>query len=171
MDMHYPRLTSLDFLEVCLPATAAFYRYWDSKRQGRAMPARSDLDPIEMRPWLPGIILVDVLRNPYRLVYRLVGTRSVDIRSSEVTGRTVQEGGHGSKLAHVMENYRLAIDERTLVYDWDGTASRDGGEISTEVLMLPLSSDGASVDRVISYIDDRPLFTPTYSASGVKKIT
>lgn len=162
MDVRYPRLTSLDFLKVCLPATAEFYRYWDSKRQGRAMPARSDLDPIEMRRWLPGIILVDVLLDPYRLVYRVVGTRSVDIRSSEVTGRTVQEGRHGSKLPHVMENYRLAIEERKLVYDWDGTANRDGDEISTEVLMLPLSSDGITVDQVISYIDDRPLFAGTY---------
>ena len=165
--MQYSRLTSLDFLEVCLPATADFYRYWDSKRQGRAMPARSDLDPIEMRRWLPGIILVDVLQDPYRLVYRLVGTRSVDIRSSEVTGRTVQEGQHGSKLPHVMENYRLVIEERKLVYDWDGTANRSGDEIATEVLMLPLSSDGTTVDRVISYIDDRPLVALTYPP-GIK---
>jgi hypothetical protein len=156
MDPQYPRLTSLDFLEVCLPTTAAFYHYWDSKRQGRAMPARADLDPTEMRHWLPGIILVDVQRDPFRLTYRVVGTRSVSIRSAEVTGKPVEEGMHGEKLVHVMENYRLVIEERKLVYDWDGTANRDGYTLSTEVLMLPLSSRGDLVDRVISYIEDRP---------------
>lgn len=157
MDLRYPRLTSLDFLDVCLPATADFYRYWESKRRGRKMPARSDLDPLEMRLWLPGIILVEVERNPFRLVYRVVGTRSVDLRSSEVTGRAVEEGKHGIKLPHVLENYRLVIEERKLVYDWDGTAGRSGDDIATEVLMLPLSSDDSTVDRVISYIDERPM--------------
>lgn len=157
MDLVYPRLTTLDFLDKCLPTTAGFYRYWDSKRQGREMPARSDLDPIEMRLWLPGVILVDVVRFPDQLIYRLVGTRSVDIRASEVTGKPVQQGHHGSKLPHVMENYRLVIEEKKLVYDWDGTTTRDGYEVWTEVLMLPLSNDGAGVDRVISYIDERPL--------------
>lgn len=154
MDAPYPRLTTLDFLEKCLPTTAAFYRYWDSKRQGREMPARSDLDPIEMRPWLPGVILVDVVQFPDQLIYRVVGTRSVTIRASEVTGRPVQQGQHGSKLPHVIENYRLVIEEKKLVYDWDGTSSRDGSELWTEVLMLPLSSDGQAVNQVISYIEE-----------------
>jgi hypothetical protein len=156
MNFSYPRLTTLDFLKVCLPATAAFYRYWDSKRQGREMPARSDLDPIEMRTWLPGIILVDVLSYPDQMIYRLVGTHSVDIRGSEVTGLRVQDGNHGSKLPHVMENYRLVIEEKKLVYDWDGTSIRGDYDIATEVLLLPLSSNGRAVDRVISYIADRP---------------
>ncbi len=153
----YARITSLDFLDICLPETAAFYRYWDSKRQGRVMPSRADLDPLEMRPWLPGIILVDVLRNPYRLIYRVVGTRSVNIRDAEVTGRRVEDGRHGDKLNHVLENYRLVVEEQTLVYDCDGTLNRDAHPISTEVLLLPLSSDGKTVDQVISFIENVPL--------------
>lgn len=152
----YSRITSLDFLEVCLPETAAFYRYWDAKRQGRAMPSKSDLDPLEMKSWLPGIILVDVLRNPYRLIYRVVGTRSVEMRNSEVTGKPIEQGAHGNKLPHVLENYRLVVENQTLVYDWDGTATQDGLTLATEVLMLPLSSDGATVDRVISFIENLP---------------
>jgi hypothetical protein len=152
----YARITTLDFLEVCLPETAAFYRYWDSKRRGRAMPARSDLDPMEMRRWLPGVILVDVLENPKRLIYRVVGTRSVDMRDSEVTGQPVEQGRHGDKLPHVLENYRLVVEEKKLVYDWDGTKSRHDSTLATEVLMLPLSSDGETVDQVISFIENLP---------------
>ena len=155
--MPYPRLTTPDFLDRCLPSTAGFYRYWDSKRRGRRLPSRGDLDPLEMRPWLPGIILVDVVRFPDQLIYRVVGTRSVAMRHSEVTGRPVQEGHHGAKLPHVLENYRLVIEEQKLVYDWDGTVSGEGFDVWTEVLLLPLSADGKSVDRVISYIEESPL--------------
>jgi hypothetical protein len=148
---NYPRKTSLDFLEHCLPRVASFYRYWDNKRQGRKMPSRADLDPIEMKPWLPGITLIDVFHNPRRLVYRLVGTKLIELRGRDVTGMTVEEGFIGASLEDVLENYRLAIEEKTLVYDWDPLPTPDGWLREPEGLLLPLSSDGETVDKVIIY--------------------
>ena len=100
----YPRSTGLDFLNRCRPATASFYRYWNAKRGTRAMPARADLDPIEMKPWLPGVALIEVkplptAHFPYTLRYRLIGTRPTDLRGREVTGLTVEEGFFGASLA------------------------------------------------------------------------
>ncbi len=153
----YPRYTTLEFLTHCSPRVAAFYHYWDGKRRGRGMPSRADLDPLEMKEWLPGIIMVDVFNNPRRLVYRLVGTRSVELRQSDVTGKAVEDGFHGPTLAEVLENYRLVVDERKLVYDYDGTASRSGLMKDSETLMLPLSSDGRDVDIVIVYLETEPV--------------
>ncbi len=152
----YPRITDLDFLTRCSRRVTSFYQYWDGKRQGREMPARADIDPLEMREWLPGIILVDVFHNPRRLVYRLVGSRSVELRQADVTGKCVEDGYHGPTLEGVMENYRLVVDERKLVYDYDGTASRSGLMKTSETLMLPLSSDGALIDMVIVYLETEP---------------
>jgi hypothetical protein len=45
----YRRSTSLEFLDRCPAPVAAFYRYWDSKRAGRAMPSRADLDLADMK--------------------------------------------------------------------------------------------------------------------------
>ena len=36
------------------------YRYWDSKRQGRRMPSRADMDPVEIPEYLSNVIPVDV---------------------------------------------------------------------------------------------------------------
>ena len=36
------------------------YRYWDSKRQGRCMPSRADMDPVEIPEYLSNVIPVDV---------------------------------------------------------------------------------------------------------------
>lgn len=151
--MTYPRITSLDFLQRCSPNTAAFYRYWESKRRGRMMPARADLDPVEMKNWLPGIILVSVLYDPFRLIYRLVGERPVQLRDQNPTGLTIEEGYHGSSLAEVLENYRLVVEEKTLVYDWEHYPSRSGYLQESETLLLPLSSDGEIVDMVILYLE------------------
>ena len=152
----YPRTTALDFLRRCRPATAAFYSYWDGKRRGRAMPARADIDPLEMKEWLSGTALIDVKRDRtrpdrYELRYRLIGTRPTRLRGQEVTGMRVEIGYFGADLAAALENYRLVIEEKTLVYDWDRTPSADGFAREVETLLLPLSSDGHTVDMVLVY--------------------
>lgn len=152
----YPRLTDLSFLARCHVRTAGFHRYWQSKRRGDLLPARADLDPLEMKEWLPGVVLVDVTRDvgrqpPYRLTYRLIGTRATELREREGTGKTVEEGYFGNSLAEVLENYRLVIEERKIVYDGDRTLSQNGARLEAETLLLPLASDGVTVDMVICY--------------------
>ncbi len=153
----YPRTTTLDFMKRCRPATAAFYDYWDEKRRGRAMPARSDIDPLEMKRWLPGTALVNVTHNPpgastpYELRYRLIGTMPTKLRGQDVTGMKVEIGYFGASLEAALENYRLVIEEKTLVYDWDRTRSSDGFAREAETLLLPLSADGETVDMVLVY--------------------
>src|SRR3546814_17338771 len=89
----YRRTTSLGFLETCHPRIAEMYRYWDKKRGNRAMPSRGDIDPSEIKSFLPGIIIVDVLpTEPAAFVYRLVGTRAVDPRGFEPHGLPVGPG-------------------------------------------------------------------------------
>ena len=152
----YPRTTALDFLERCRPSTAAFYRYWDGKRRGRHMPSRADIDPLEMKSWLAGTALIDVKRDPaaperYELRYRLIGTQPTKLRGRDVTGMLVTIGFFGANLDAALENYRLVIEEKTLVYDWDRTPSADGFAREGETLLLPLSADGETVDMVLVY--------------------
>jgi hypothetical protein len=152
----YPRTTSLDFLARCRESTAAFYRYWDEKRRGRLMPARADIEPLEMKSWLAGTALIDVTRDPaapngFALRYRLIGSRPTMLRATDVTGRRVETGYFGASLEAALENYRLVIEEKTLVYDWDNTPSSDGFAREAETLLLPLSADGESVDMVLVY--------------------
>lgn len=157
LSKHYRRTNGIAFLEICSPAVADFYRYWDGKRKGRAMPARADLDPIEMKPWLPGIVLVDIHSYPDYMVYRLVGSHSVEMRGRDVTGSTVQEGFHGPSLDEVLENYRIVVTEQKPVYDVEGLYSANGNLKDSESLLLPLSSDGIRVDKVIVYIVISPV--------------
>jgi hypothetical protein len=72
------------------PRLQALYDYWDGKRGGRAMPARPDLDPLEMRDWLGHLVLIDVTaEGGFR--YRLYGTKLVDSFGIDMTGRSVDD--------------------------------------------------------------------------------
>jgi hypothetical protein len=157
----YQRLTSTQFLKVCSIRTAALYRYWDARKRGRKLPRRADIDPAEMKPWLPGLVLVDVGPEPQRqIVYRVVGTAVCTHRGYDPTGRPVQEGLYGNVRSEVLENYRIAIDEQSIVFDYNPTSSRSGHAREVGTLFLPLSSDGASVDKILIYQDIEPVALP-----------
>ena len=43
------------------PKIGAIYAFWKAKAGRRAMPFRSEIDPLEMKPWLGRIVLIDVI--------------------------------------------------------------------------------------------------------------
>jgi hypothetical protein len=153
----YPRTTDVaEIRRRCRPATWAFYAYWDAKRSRadgsrRRMPARADLDPVEMRPWLAHLQLIDVFHNPRRLIYRLVGETDVAFRGYNPTGRSVEEGMIGQSLAETLRNYALVVDHQLPVFDWAEYVSRSGYLRSQEGLLLPLSDDDQVVNMVVTF--------------------
>src|SRR5258708_6705187 len=65
--------------------------YWTEKRGLRRMPARGDVDPLELKAVLPHILLIDVARTPLDFRFRLAGTRTYHIFGVDLTGRSVRE--------------------------------------------------------------------------------
>ena len=78
-------------LAQCAAKLQSFYDYWDQRRGDRAMPARGDIGPTEMRPYLGMVMLVDVVPDKRRFVYRLVGTKEVEGRGKDPTGLPVAD--------------------------------------------------------------------------------
>lgn len=134
--------------------------YWQSKRQGRAMPSRADIEPAEIKTFLPLSILVDVTydeRGEPDFTYRLVGTREVEIRGNDPTGRRVAEAYHGPSVENVIGCYRLVVDNRVPFLD-DEYFVRDGDNFADEAnLFLPLSNDGERVNMVMVFTAYRRL--------------
>ena len=127
------RIATLEFLEVCSPAVAEVFHYWDRVRAGRTLPLRSDIDPNEIRRHLPGIMLVEVKRDPLDFVYRLVGTREVAARGNDPTGMRVAENWHGSSAQDVLVNYERVVASRSFLYDFDRFVRPGGRRVQDEV--------------------------------------
>ncbi len=125
--------------------------YWESKRQGRAMPARADIDPLDFHELLPNIILLDVEGERFRV--RVVGTGVVARFGDDYTGRYLDELDFGDQrdaiLAHYGECRRTAAPHvsRTLFTSVRGVSTR------MERLILPLSVDGATVDMMLACLE------------------
>ena len=132
------------------PENAAFlefYEYWQRKGAGRAMPARADIEPLEIPRLLPNVFLMDVVAgSPQRFRFRLVGTRIAELEG-EMTNRFLDElvpRAAGTAMArHYEETAAGRISVRRETLHW-----REREYINYDVLLLPLSSDGETVDML-----------------------
>jgi hypothetical protein len=83
--------TKLDLDAIPGEPMRRLYRYWQSKCDAHAMPARADIDPVDF-PWALGnVCLIELEREPPRLRYRLVGTRLLRPADADLTGRFVDD--------------------------------------------------------------------------------
>lgn len=145
-----PAMTVPDWLAHMPADVQALYRYWDGKRGARRMPARADLDPLDLVPYLPSILLVDVVPDERLYVYRLVGTREVQVRGNDPTGRAVTEHAFDDR-DRALANYHHVVLSRAPHVDATPTLSRDRRLLDMEKIFLPLSDDDEDVDKVLVY--------------------
>jgi len=154
----FPRDTTLGFLEYCHPRIVEFYQYWNSKRHGRLMPSRGDIAPEEIKSFLPGIMIVDVISaSPIHLVYRLIGTREATVRGYDPTGKSVEEHYDGQCWEDTRDNYSLVINNKAPVYDGEYNTDPNRQWRETGTIFLPLSEDDKTVNKILVYTEYKAL--------------
>jgi hypothetical protein len=134
--------------ELSDPDLIQFYDYWASLCGGRPMPARKDIDPLQMpRGCLPNLMLIEVCQKPRRYRYRLVGTHVVGASGDDRTGRFFDEVGFFRIHQVVIQQYNHVVDTGQPLYSLEPfTNLSTGSNYEVDRLMLPLSSDGQRVD-------------------------
>ncbi len=125
------------------PLVHELYGYWDAKREGRAMPRKSDIDPSEIKPLLPYVLLGEFKEDPVRLRYRLVGTEVVSVYGVDFTGRWLDELDFGDQVDHGWPaQYRAVFDSRRPLYGSARLHATSGMEMLYEFGLFPLGEDG-----------------------------
>jgi hypothetical protein len=70
----------------------ALFNYWEKKRGTRRMPARRDIDPIEMdRRVLPHLMLCELSAHGNLIRFRLVGTSLAKRLGFDPTGQCLAD--------------------------------------------------------------------------------
>jgi hypothetical protein len=146
-----------DWQANCHPAILKMLAFWAGKRQGRTMPRRSDIDPAELVGMLPNIILVDVVDDARRFVYRLVGTGEVQVRGHDPTGKSVREGYFAATPELAEANYEKVRNSRAPFYEEDKFQVVDR-YVSEANLFLPLSDDNETVNKILVFSINRDLY-------------
>jgi hypothetical protein len=145
-----------DWQANCHPDILKMFTYWEGKLRGRSMPRRSDIDPAELVGLLPNIMLVDVVDDDRRFVYRLVGTGEVQLRGNDPTGKSVRDGYFAATPDAAEERYLKVCNSRAPYYEVDNFQVLDR-YVCEANLFLPLSEDGATVNMVMVFSINRDL--------------
>ena len=125
------------------------YDYWLCKKGDRLMPSRQDIEPGEIAPLLPHLIMLDVHGDPGNSQYkvRLTGTHVDMATGQRLTGKWAHEFPNSAGLSRrfnwLVENQRPYYAEDRLMF-----VSKDFKNYSC--LVCPLSSDGLKVDKILA---------------------
>ena len=142
------------------PVQHSLYLYWLGKRGDRAMPARADLDPVEMpRSALKDMGLIDVVEQGRDFRYRLVGTNNVSRMGVDITGRHASAVYDGDYRDFLLAIYRQAVERRTCILSTGEFGITGRSSLRTTRLLMPLSADGDAVD-VIAYHNSSSISAP-----------
>jgi hypothetical protein len=122
--------------------------YWEGKRVGGRLPRPADIDPTEIPRLIATIVIVDLEFNPFRVRYRLAGTRQVHILGNELTGRYVDEM-NWEEGPFVHRIFAHAHETRAPVFGFYYWGFRENTPGASEFGLFPLSEDGETVNRVL----------------------
>jgi hypothetical protein len=129
--------------------------YWFEKRGGRLAPTRADIDPVDIAPILPRVMLVDVSTDPVDFRFRLAGTGLFKIHGAELTNKRALDLEPAAYGALIHRLYCDALERRApmvhrLLIECETRRS------AYLRIVLPLSEDGATINRLLtveSYAD------------------
>ena len=132
-----------------------FFGYWDGRRGQRMMPARSDIDPVEI-PWMLGYVTLHDARPGQNFRFIIDGTRTAEMFGIDMTGRTVDEYPIPDIREMIRRTLATVVEtRRPLRSDLDYGVKHQCWRY--ERLILPLGADGANVDMLMSAVDVAPM--------------
>jgi hypothetical protein len=133
------------------PLVRQFHEFWLSRCRDGRLPAKADLDPIEMRAFLRNVVLTEVHYDPVDFEYRIIGDELI-AQFGNLTHRRVRD----ATLANVSTaygNYCAVVESRRPQF-LEGnalTAFRQDRPTPISRVHCPLAS-GDRVDHIISCI-------------------
>jgi hypothetical protein len=130
------------------PRLLSLFQLWQSKRNGRLAPTRSDMRAEDLQPWLGNIILLDVIDGGKDFRYRLFGSVIAREAGFDMTGKMLSDYPIKSRAPFLFEVHRELVRRAC------PAISEHNPDVPNvrrrRRLLLPFSSDGKSVDMTLS---------------------
>ncbi len=124
------------------------FAYWQRLRGTRRMPSRTDIDPLDIPQLLPYVMLIDVLHEPLDFRFRLLGSGHDAIVACNYKGLRFSELTHLARGNPVWDEYERVAREGAPLRSFVPYVGSDNYVRRIEHCLMPLSSDGATVDMI-----------------------
>ncbi len=138
---------------------ARIYAHWLLARGAKKMPCRHefqpDVIPFDLSRELPQIYIAEIRGSGDALDFRfsLMGTLLADRLKQDATGKLLSQMKLGGFEEEWRRSLAFALETKMPVVSESQIVSASGMRIDLEHLAVPLSEDGAHVDRILGSID------------------
>ena len=130
----------------------AMHAWWLAHCAPDGIPDRRDLDPAALKSLLPNLFIAEIEAKPFRVRYRLVGTKAVQVIGFDITGRYLDELVVEPAVPW-LDYYRIAYDSREPLLGSVVAPVRSGGTFTYEFGLFPLTQGGSGVAQVAAVED------------------
>jgi hypothetical protein len=130
------------------------FRYWRLKRNGDAIPARCEFDPLLEIPGLVRFMMLkDVQWEPLDFRYRLVGTGLLNHLTTDWTGKFMSEVEYQRPPSTIWDYHRQVAESGQPLFIKPNYVGPHKDYLFIESVMLPLAKDHRKVDMIMIFID------------------
>jgi hypothetical protein len=135
------------------PMVRALHAWWLAHRGPSGIADRRDLDPAGLRSVLPNIFISDVEPEPFRVRYRLVGTKAVRTIGFDITGRYLDELLTKEPEVPWIDYYKTVYHKRAPLLGSVVVSAKSGGTFTYEFGLFPLTQGGQNVAQIAAIED------------------
>ena len=132
---------------------ALVLKHWLSLRKGSRLSASVDIDPSAIKSALPHVMISGISYDPFRVLYRLVGTEIVRWARFDFTNRYADELIFQDDGRDWSDYCRAVVEARRPAFGVTDWAEPDGPPYWAEFLICPLSDNGETINRCVAVED------------------
>jgi hypothetical protein len=132
--------------ELATPALNDLLDFWLARCDGEKLPASARISPVDLRPWTRNIVVFEVVGEK-DFVYTYYGEALAEAYGHSRLGATL-DALPDEQRAILLREY-AEVQRAGQPVSRTHTADFGSGERTWERLVLPLSSDGETVDKLI----------------------
>lgn len=135
---------------------AGLARYWFGCRTDGGIPARTAIDPAELKPMLPNILMFGLERTDNILTavrIRLMGTGLVRVYGRDWTGLTTSQFDREDQVADHLTRMQTISERGQPLYWRHGSLARGCEDLVAEHIFCPLTDAAGEVSSIISLLD------------------
>lgn len=132
--------------------TRRIHCWWMAHRRGD-VPDRTDFDPAEFKDLLPYILISDVEPSPFRIRYRLVGTRAAEATGFNITGRYLDELMPTEPEAPWLDLYEQSFHQRQPLVGTCTCTVTNGDLFTYEYGLFPLRKGSQFIAQFLAIED------------------
>lgn len=138
---------------ITTPPLRELVELWSARCRNGRLPSRGDFSDDDLRPYFGHLLMVDVVGNPPRFRFRLLGTSLATAASRELTGKFFEDVDISGYEPDVLEDYEAVVRRRRpfcRIRSFDPAPEAFAEVWKTyERLLLPLAADGQVIDRIL----------------------